>query len=137
MLIATVVPDVTGLDKSFDYLVPDDLHGVVRVGSQVRVVLHGRRVGGWIVRLDDHSSEVTEDRLATISQWTGHGPSVDVIELAPWAAHRWGVDRLRPFLVAASPSRRVRSIGAAVRRRPGPLRGASLGVRALLADGGG
>ena len=137
MLIATVVPDVTGLDKSFDYLVPDDLHGVVRVGSQVRVVLHGRRVGGWIVRLADHSSEVTEDRLATISQWSGHGPSADAIELAPWAAHRWGVDRIRPFLVAASPSRRVRSIGAAVRRRPGPLRGASLGVRALLADGGG
>jgi len=46
--IARVLPDVTGLDKSFDYLIPDALDERVRVGTIVRVELHGRRIGGWI-----------------------------------------------------------------------------------------
>ena len=37
VLVARVVPDVTGLDKQFDYLVPDTLRERVRVGSLVRV----------------------------------------------------------------------------------------------------
>ena len=51
-LIARVLPDVTGLDKEFDYLVPDDTRRD-RGGRRrcVRVDLHGRRVGGWVVEL--------------------------------------------------------------------------------------
>ena len=48
-LVAKVVPDVTGLDKHFDYLVPPALSGRITVGSRVRVPLHGRRIGGWVV----------------------------------------------------------------------------------------
>ena len=51
LLVARVVPDVTGLDKQFDYLVPEPLRARVAVGSMVRVPLHGRRVGGWVVAL--------------------------------------------------------------------------------------
>ena len=47
-LMARVVPDVTGLDKQFDYLVPESLRSLVAVGSMVRAPLHGRRVGGWV-----------------------------------------------------------------------------------------
>ncbi|MEJ7721300.1 MAG: hypothetical protein WKF58_13040 [Ilumatobacteraceae bacterium] len=44
-LVATVLPDVTGIDKQFDYLVPDALVSRVHVGDLVRVSLHGRRAG--------------------------------------------------------------------------------------------
>ena len=37
LLTATVVPDVTGLDKRFDYIVPDRVH----VLSQGRIVKSG------------------------------------------------------------------------------------------------
>ena len=50
--IARVLPDVTGLDKEFDYVVPEELVLDVHLGSRVRVPLHGRRVGGWVVALD-------------------------------------------------------------------------------------
>ena len=49
-VIARVLPDVSGLDKAFDYLVPEHLDATVEVGTRVRVDLHGRRVGGWITR---------------------------------------------------------------------------------------
>ena len=50
MTVARVLPDVTGLDKEFDYLVPEELIDAVTAGVMVRVELHGRRVGGWVVR---------------------------------------------------------------------------------------
>ena len=48
-LVVRVLPDVPAIDKTFDYLVPDALRDQVRVGDVVRIELHGRRVGGWIV----------------------------------------------------------------------------------------
>ena len=45
-LVARVVPDVTGLDKQFDYIVPDTMRSRVVSGTLVRVPLHGRRAGG-------------------------------------------------------------------------------------------
>ena len=99
-LVARVVPDPTGLDKQFDYLVPDALRGVVAVGSLVRVPLHGRRVGGWVVALGE-AAAVAADRLVAIAKFSSVGPPAEVVELAEWAADRWGAPRLRPFLVSA------------------------------------
>ena len=50
--VARVLPDLTGLDKEFDYLIPEDMAPSVQVGSLLRVPLHGRRVGGWVIELD-------------------------------------------------------------------------------------
>lgn len=136
-LTATVVPDVTGLDKTFDYLVPDSLRTSVRVGSRVRVPLGGRRVGGWVVRIGPPLGEVASERLVPLATWSGHGPTADVIELAGWAATRWGTGRLRPFLVAASPPTHARALPGSRRRAASPIDGASPAVRQLLADGGG
>ncbi len=52
MTVARVLPNVTGLDKQFDYFVPPEYVGKVEVGSIVRAELHGRRIGGWVVALD-------------------------------------------------------------------------------------
>jgi primosomal protein N' (replication factor Y) (superfamily II helicase) len=136
-VIARILPDVTGLDKHFDYLIPDDLADEVEVGTMVRVELHGRRIGGWVVAVVDRSdSEVGADHLKSILKVTGHGPSEAMIELAAWASVRWAARRLRPFLVAASPKRAVRAVPLAHRRAidPGP---SSPATTQLLEAGGG
>ena len=82
LLVARVVPDVTGLDKQFDYLVPEPMRAHVAVGSMVRVPLHGRRVGGWVVSLGPPDGSIALDRLVPLAKWSGIGPSAEVIELA-------------------------------------------------------
>jgi primosomal protein N' (replication factor Y) len=108
---------VTGLDKHFDYLVPPAMVDVVGVGAQVRVPLHGRRVGGWVIGIGraDGGDAVAPERLLPVAKWSGIGPPAELIDLAPWAATRWGTDRLRPFLVAASPPTLVRVLPPAHR----------------------
>ena len=113
MLVARVVPNVTGLDKQFDYLVPEALRAQVAIGSMVRVPLHGRRVGGWVVALNELGEPalaelpVAAGKLIPVAKWSSVGPAQELIDLAQWAAPRWGTDRLRPFLVAASPPKMV------------------------------
>jgi len=102
-LVARVVPDLTGLDKQFDYLVPASLRNRIAVGSLVRVMLHGRRIGGWVVALGPVETDRPASSLVEIAKFSSVGPSADVFELARWAASRWGTPRVRPFLVAASP----------------------------------
>jgi primosomal protein N' (replication factor Y) len=113
VLVARVVPNVTGLDKQFDYLVPTAARDRIAVGSLVRVPLHGRRVGGWVVGLGPPSGDVAVEKLLPIAKWSSVGPCAELIELAEWAGERWGAARLRPFLVAADPP----TMGALPRQR--------------------
>lgn len=131
--VARVSPDVTGLDKEFDYVVPDGLD--VAVGSRVRVPLHGRRVGGWVVALDPPDA-LAGERLREILAVSSLGPAPELVDLARWAAIRWAATRVRPFLVAASPPTRVTGLPPARRTglAPGPVHP---DAAALLASGGG
>jgi primosomal protein N' (replication factor Y) len=113
--LARVVPDVTGLDKQFDYLVPEHLRPRVQVGTKVRIPLHGRRVGGWVVALDPPDAPISADRLVPLAAVSSVGPPPDVVELAHWAATRWGAPRVRPFLVVASPPVMVPALSASRR----------------------
>ena len=88
-LVARVVPNVTGLDKQFDYLVPAEMQQRIAVGSLVRVPLHGRKVGGWVVALGPADPAVPADRLLPIAKWSSVGPPAEVVELAQWAEQRW------------------------------------------------
>lgn len=97
-LIARVVPDLTGLDKQFDYLVPEALTDKVRVGSLVRVPLGPRTIRAWVVELLS-TSDV--ESLKPITSWSGIGPAAEIVDLARWAAKRW-VGRMRSFLNTAS-----------------------------------
>jgi primosomal protein N' (replication factor Y) (superfamily II helicase) len=97
--------------------VPQHLADQVRVGTMVRVVLHGRRVGGWVVAGDVAPGPgITLRPLASVRGW---GPSSELIELAGWAAHRWA-GRRASLLRTASPERAVRQLPSAVLtpRRP-------------------
>ncbi len=109
-LVARVVPNVTGLDKQFDYLVPTEMRQRISVGSLVRVPLHGRKVGGWVVGLGPVDPLVPVEKLLPIAKWSSVGPSAEVIELAVWAEVRWAAARLRPFLVTADPPTMVAAL---------------------------
>ena len=85
--VCRVAPDVTAVERTFDYTVPVDLAPGVRVGSVVRVPLHGRRVRGWVVA-DDVVPAVTGNLLPLVAV-VSEGPPPDVVELASWVAHRW------------------------------------------------
>jgi primosomal protein N' (replication factor Y) len=99
--------DVAAVPKLFDYLVPDSWVDDVRVGTRVRVELHGRRVGGWVVDDDVMPPEGVE--LLPLKAWSGWGPPPRVVELAEWAAWRWA-GPVSFFLGVASPRSSVRRL---------------------------
>lgn len=85
--VCRVAPDVTAVERSFDYEVPAELAARVRVGSIVRVPLHGRRVRGWVVA-DDVEPEVG-GALLPLAAVVSEGPPPEVVDLAAWVAWRW------------------------------------------------
>jgi primosomal protein N' (replication factor Y) len=108
--VVRVLPEAPAINKAFDYLVPEHLGDQVRVGSVVRVTLHGRRVGGWVVadhvgREDGRPSRA----LQPLAKVTGWGPSADLIDLARWASWRWA-GRPAHFLRTASADHAVRAL---------------------------
>ncbi|MGA9078236.1 MAG: hypothetical protein WB383_07895, partial [Acidimicrobiales bacterium] len=112
--IVAVLPDVTGVDRSFAYAVPAALAGAVEIGSIVRVPLHGRRVRGWVIGgADEPDGYELREILGVVSL----GPSPELVELGRFGAWRY-VGRLRPFLLAGSPPRIVRALPVA---RPAPV----------------
>ncbi len=99
--------DVAAVPKLFDYVVPEGWVDDVRVGTRVRVELHGRRVGGWVVDDDVTPPEGVEPRPLKV--WSGWGPPPSVVELAEWAAWRWA-GPISFFLGVASPTGSVRRL---------------------------
>lgn len=135
--VARVLPNVTGLDKSFDYLIPEELVPMVQVGTMVRVELHGRRIGGWVTKLlADGEAAVFAEVLKPIAKVTGHGPDSELLDLAEWAAVRWAARRPRPFIVAASPQRAI-TLLPAQRRSMAALKATSPAAAQILQSGGG
>ncbi len=107
--IVRVLPDVAGIAKEFDYFVPASMQGsaLVDVGTEVRVSLHGRRVGGWVTGVGvEPPANVT---LLPVGKVRGIGPPGEVIDLARWAAWRWA-GRLTAILAQASPPYVVRNL---------------------------
>lgn len=110
-----MLPDQPAINKTFDYLVPEAFGDQVRVGSVVRIALHGRRVGGWVV--EDGVEPPQGIGLRPLAKVTGWGPSDDLVDLARWAAWRWA-GRPAQFLRTASPDPAVRSLPRAGGARP-------------------
>jgi primosomal protein N' (replication factor Y) len=104
-----VLPDRPGINKTFDYVVPDEWRSRARLGALVRVELHGRRVGGWIVDEDVTPSAGLE--LKPLRKVSSVGPTAEILSLAGWAAWRWAGAPAH-FLRTASPERNVTSLSA-------------------------
>jgi primosomal protein N' (replication factor Y) (superfamily II helicase) len=108
--------DVAALPKGFDYLVPPGWADEVMVGTRVRVVLHGRSVGGWVV--EDDVTPPAGVELRPLRTWSGWGPPPALVELAEWAGWRWAGPSSF-FLGVASPRQVVRALPVAPFRRSG------------------
>jgi primosomal protein N' (replication factor Y) len=132
-----VVPDVAAITRRFDYLVPPSLSPAATVGSRVRIDLHGRRVGAWVVEVDVAPSPGVEPKAIAAS--SGIGPLAPVVALAEWASWRWA-GPLPAFLGSASPPRVVRELPTApsgkAKRSGSPGGGAVALVDAALAAPG-
>jgi primosomal protein N' (replication factor Y) len=103
--VCRVVPDVVAVSRAFDYSVPEELGADLRVGSIVRVALHGRRVRGWVVA-DGVEPEVDAATLRPILALSSEGPPEPVVTLSAWAAHRYCGSRVA-LLRSASPPNRI------------------------------
>jgi primosomal protein N' (replication factor Y) (superfamily II helicase) len=99
--------EVAALPKEFDYRVPEGWSDDVRVGTRVRVPLHGRSVRGWVVADDLPSPEGVD--VLPLKSWLGWGPPAPVVELASWASWRWAGPQSF-FLRIASPPHVVRGL---------------------------
>src|SRR5436305_15094647 len=101
--VCRVAPDVTAVERVFDYLVPDALAPLVRVGAIVRAPLHGRRVRGWVVA--DDVTAATGERLLELLAVASDGPPPDVVALTDWIAWRWSGPRIAVLRSASAPNR--------------------------------
>jgi len=108
--VVRVLTDVPAVPRSFDYSVPARWRGQVAVGSRVRVRLHGRPVGGWVV--GSGGEPPAGVALLSLTALSGMGPSPRLVSLAQWAAWRWAGPVAR-FLRTASPARNVTALPAA------------------------
>ncbi len=106
--IVRVVPDVPAIRRRFDYSVPFPLAAEVGLGSRVRIDLHGRRVGGWVV--EDDVGDTAGVAPKPLSGTSGAGPPPSVLSVAEWAAWRWA-GPVSSFLGTASPNHVVRGSG--------------------------
>lgn len=104
--VVRVLPDQRAIERTFDYTTT---RTDVCVGTPVRVVLAGRRIGGWVVETDVVAPPGL--RLRGLSLVGGIGPSPELVALSQWAAWRWCGPRAA-FLRTASPPVRVRSLAA-------------------------
>ena len=114
-----VLTDVLALDREFTYTVPEGWADDPRfgVGTMVRVVLHGRRVGGWITEVGVEAPEEVE--LTPLAKLSSLGPGRELMDLSAWAAWRWAGRRAH-FLRTASPPRVVAGLPRPRRSRMVP-----------------
>lgn len=100
--VISVVPDVSGIDKIFDYSVPPELRDAVSLGCRVRVPLNGRRVSGWVVSLEGVLHD--RSRVVDIVSVSGLGVEESVVPLTKWISETfWGP--WRSVLASASAPR--------------------------------
>lgn len=116
-----VLPDVTAVDRVFDYSVPDALADVVRVGAVVRVPLHGRRVRGWVIADAVEPASISGALLEVLAVVSA-GPAPDVVALSEWIARRWAGPRAAVLRSASAPNNVAPVRGA--RDDSGPTDGA-------------
>jgi len=139
-LVARVVPDVTGIDRQFDYLVPPQLVGRARPGAIVRIDLNGRRVDGWIVATGDAGTAGFDgfpaEKLSPLLDIAGLGVAEDIVDLCAWVAQNWA-GPLRNVLRSASPDRKRARAAQRRHGRPSPVDDdVSRAFRALSSRGG-
>lgn len=105
-----VLVDEPAIDREFTYSLPAELASgrvPLRVGTIVRVPLHGRNIRGWVTDID--ASQPRGVELLPITRVASVGPPPSVVDLTSWAAWRWAGTRVH-FLRTASADRVVAGV---------------------------
>jgi len=136
------VPEVSGIDKVFDYLVPESLVPRVGRGTRVRIDLNGRRVGGWIVEIGSAEErtdvQVDINRLVPIVSVSGDGVEPDVLPLTKWISQKWFGSWRATLSSASAPRMRGRHVNARHGQNPHfPDDEVSKAARDVVSHGGG
>lgn len=86
-----VESDLLQLDREFDFLVPDELAGIVEVGQRVKFQLGRTKklATGFVVNLPDHSAFATSKLVELVDQTPVLKP--DILQLARLVANRQAV----------------------------------------------
>ncbi len=80
----------TPLDRSFDYLIPEELESAVRRGMRARVPLGRRSLVGYVIGVTD-TSEVPFSKLRAIEELPDSEPIVneDMLQLTEWMSKHY------------------------------------------------
>ena len=137
-----MVPEVSGIDKVFDYLVPESLVPRVGRGTRVRIDLNGRRVGGWVVEVGSAEErtdvQVDIDRLVPIVSVSGDGVDQSVVALTKWMSQRWFGSWRATLSSASAPRMRGRNANARRGQKISfPEDSVTTAARELIVRGGG
>ena len=108
-----VLPTSPAVGRRFDYSVPDRWRDAVGSGGRVRIRLHGRPVGGWVIAVDPDRRRVA---LKPTDRLSGSGPPPAVVALAEWAAWRWAVPASTLLRVASPAAQRLGALPARAER---------------------
>jgi primosomal protein N' (replication factor Y) (superfamily II helicase) len=114
--IAQVEPmtSTRALRGPFDYRLPEELRGEVRVGSMLVVPFGRRRLLGVVTGVAERS-EVAEERLLAPLHALEHGVPEDLVELARWIAREY-CSTLARSLALVLPPEATRRLSARPRR---------------------
>jgi primosomal protein N' (replication factor Y) len=130
--IARVEPITTArvLRGPFDYRLPEELRGVVGVGSMLAIPFAGRKLLGVVVGLAD-TSEVAEEKLLAPLRVLDDGPPalpLELVELAEWIAAEYCSTIARALTLVLPPGAAGR-LGGRKRREVARPRHRAVGVR--------
>jgi len=91
LVVAQVIVDVAAypVDRPFDYLVPDEWHSLIEVGSRVKVPFGPRNVLGFVVALHDETA-VPMDKIKPVAQILDIEPvlTIEMLKLSKWLKHQ-------------------------------------------------
>ena len=93
MWFADIIVDISidKLDKTFQYILPDELLGSVEIGSQVNVPFGNRKITGYVVNITDEA-EFDTNRMKKVESIVTNAVTIDgrMIKLAYWMKHNYG-----------------------------------------------
>jgi primosomal protein N' (replication factor Y) (superfamily II helicase) len=99
--VVRVLPDVRGMAKAFDYLVPAELTDTIGLGTLVDVDLGGRRLRGWVVEVDVEAPVGVDLRVLRAAR--SLGPDASLVALSAWGAWRFAGSRSALLSTASAP----------------------------------
>ena len=90
---ANVIVDISldKLDKTFQYLIPEELKDTIREGMQVEVPFGNRSLAGFVMELTDEA-EFDESKLKPVTSLKEDGVAIEsqLIALAAWIRRNYG-----------------------------------------------